>query len=66
VGIIVTKCPVTGRELQTGIETDAESFARIASIVGRVWCPYCKTDHDWAAKQAYLRDRETGSKDPAA
>lgn len=54
-GVIVVTCPVTGREFDSGIETDRESFARIGTQVGRVWCPYCDTEHEWSVQDARIR-----------
>jgi hypothetical protein len=58
-GVIIVTCPVTGREIESGIEIDRDSFARISSTVGRVWCPYCKTEHEWRAQDARIRDGES-------
>jgi hypothetical protein len=61
-GTITTVCPVTGNEILTGIETNAETFSRIASIVGRVWCEHCQTEHDWSVGGAKFRDEYDNSK----
>jgi hypothetical protein len=55
-GTITTVCPVNGQEIATGIETNAQTFARIASIVGRVWCPHCHVEHEWSVGSARYRD----------
>ena len=55
-GVVMATCPVTGQAFETGIETDAKSFARISSTLGRVWCPYCKTEHEWVVKEGYIRE----------
>jgi hypothetical protein len=54
--MIITVCPKTGAEIATGIETDPDTFARISSIVGRVWCVHCGTEHEWSTKTAYIRE----------
>jgi len=59
-GTIITVCPDTGREIATGIETDAATFSRIASIVGSVWCPHCQADHEWSVATARLREISRG------
>jgi hypothetical protein len=51
-GTIVTTCPITGKVIPTGIETDADTFCRISSIAGRVWCPHCQTEHEWSVERA--------------
>lgn len=55
-GRIVVTCPATGEKIPTGIETDAATFARIAAIVGRAWCPHCKAEHEWSAAEAQFRE----------
>jgi hypothetical protein len=38
---ILTPCSVTGRMIDTGIEIEKSSFARLPSFVGRIACPHC-------------------------
>jgi hypothetical protein len=64
-GSIVTNCPITDKEIPTGIETDLDTFSRIASIVGRVWCPHCKAEHQWSVAEARIRDVQGGSRSEA-
>jgi hypothetical protein len=59
--MIVTNCPVTDKEIKTGIETEADTFSRIASIVGRVWCPFCKIEHEWSVAGARFHDAPGGT-----
>jgi hypothetical protein len=55
-GVVRTKCPVTGRAIDTGIETDKESFGRFPSFIGRVFCPHCKTEHGWTKDTAWVAE----------
>jgi hypothetical protein len=59
-GTITTTCPITGKEIATGIETNAETFSRISSIVGRVWCPHCHAEHEWSVGAAKFREQFRG------
>jgi hypothetical protein len=55
---VCTDCPVTGRPIDTGIEIDEESFARLPSFIGRIFCPDCRQEHGWSTDKARLADRK--------
>ena len=38
---IFTDCLVTGQPIDTGIEIDEASFARLPPFVGKIFCPHC-------------------------
>ena len=54
VGIVMIKCPQTGRAIPTGIKADRESFRRSAVFFARTHCSICQTNHDWFAKEAWV------------
>ena len=56
--IVFTRCPATGQPIDTGIEIDEVSFARLPGFVGRVFCPHCKIEHQWGKDGAWLADRK--------
>jgi hypothetical protein len=51
---LITNCPVSGQAIDTGIEIDEVSFGRLPTFVGKVFCPHCKTEHDWSKENARL------------
>jgi len=55
-GMVMVKCPLTGRAIPTGIETDRESFQRSTVFFARTRCPICRTDHAWFAREAWVRE----------
>jgi len=55
-GMVMVKCPLTGRAIPTGIETDHESFQRCTVFFARTRCPICHTDHSWFAREAWVRE----------
>ena len=55
-GVLMIKCPATGRDIPMGIETDRRSFTRTAVFFSRTYCPFCRTNHEWFAKQAWVRE----------
>jgi hypothetical protein len=59
--MLLIRCPRTGKEVSTGIETDADSFRRIADVLAFAHCPHCGLDHAWWHDEAWLAD---GSSSP--
>jgi hypothetical protein len=53
---ILTICPVTGQPIDTGIETDEASFARLPAFLAQVYCPHCRSEHDWTKEAAWVTD----------
>jgi len=69
-GMVMVKCPQSGRAIPTGIKTDRESFRRSAVFFSRTHCPICCTDHAWFAREAWVhepsvRTRRRGAGSPA-
>jgi hypothetical protein len=64
-GKVFTTCPDSGREIPTGLETDADSFARMPEFVARVFCPYCKVDHNWTKHNSFIVEEEASLSDQA-
>jgi hypothetical protein len=56
VGLVVIRCPQTGRAIPTGIEADRGAFARAPVFFSRTFCPLCRTHHEWFAKEAWVRE----------
>lgn len=44
-GTLMTICPVTGRNIETGIETDKRTLTTSAEFSGLVTCPECGREH---------------------
>ena len=55
-GIVMIKCPQTGRAIPTGIKADHESFRSSAVFFARTYCSICRTNHEWFAKEAWLHE----------
>ena len=55
-GMVRTTCPVTGRPIDTGIEIDEASFARLPAFVGKIFCPHCGSEHEWSKDTARVVD----------
>lgn len=52
--IVMVKCPESGQAISTGIVTDRASFASTPVFFAHVFCPFCRTNHEWFAKDAWL------------
>jgi hypothetical protein len=57
-GTVMVRCPMTGREIATGIVADRESFSSTPVFFARVYCPMCRTQHEWFAKDAWVCDAD--------
>jgi hypothetical protein len=55
-GMVMVKCPNTGRAIPTGIEADRSYFQCVPVFFSRVFCPICGTQHEWFAKDAWVRE----------
>jgi hypothetical protein len=53
-GIVMVRCPKTGRELSTGIEMDAASLEQLPDIRSKIECPVCGVEHVWSTREAWL------------
>ena len=56
--MVLTKCPVTGHPIETGVEVDEASFARLPNFIGRVFCPHCKEEHGWTKEKSWVADEK--------
>lgn len=52
-------CPVTGRNVDSGVETDWSTFFRLRPLRMRVRCPECGGSHEIPVREGYLSRIET-------
>ncbi len=55
-GLIMIRCPATGRAISTGMKASRFSFSRSPVFFGRTFCTICRRDHEWFAKDAWVRE----------
>ena len=55
-GIVMIKCPQSGRAIATGMEADRERFSRSPVFFARSFCAICKSNHEWFAKEAWVHE----------
>lgn len=49
-------CLVTGQPIDTNIEIDEASFARLPAFTGKIFCPHCRIEHEWSKDTAKVVD----------
>ena len=65
-GVVMIKCPATGREIPTGMVADRRSFNAAPVFFARVQCPICIREHEWFAKDAWVHEPEAHEPEPEA
>src|SRR5262245_28434107 len=55
-GTVMIRCPATGTAIPTGIKADRASYLRTPVFMARAYCPICRTEHEWFAKDAWVAD----------
>src|SRR5262245_13826883 len=53
-GVLMYKCPDTGRAVRTSIQTNNKTLKGLAAFKISVWCPHCAAPHQIAGTEALL------------
>jgi hypothetical protein len=53
-GIVMIRCPKTGRAISTRITVDRESFEATPVFFSQAFCPLCHAEHQWFARDAWV------------
>jgi hypothetical protein len=53
-GTLMVRCPHTGTDFPSGIETDRLSFELTPAFNGKIHCPLCGIDHQWSKIDAWV------------
>jgi hypothetical protein len=56
VGTLMVRCPETGQDFASGIETDQLSLQLTPAFTGTIRCPLCSVDHTWSKIDAWVCD----------
>jgi len=54
IGILVFQCPMTAREIESGIDMDRKTFIGIQNVNIRVHCSDCGEFHEWRVGEGIL------------
>jgi hypothetical protein len=49
-------CPITGKAVATGIETEEDVLKVLPRVEAAISCPACGDKHFWTRSGAYLED----------
>jgi hypothetical protein len=55
-GVLLVKCPATGKEFSTGINADRGNLVGLRAIVAASICPHCGAEHAWRLEDARYVD----------
>jgi hypothetical protein len=55
-GLLMFRCPRTGRNYSTGLNVDADGLASVPHMLDAARCPYCKIDHEWRPSETWLAE----------
>jgi hypothetical protein len=55
-GIVMIRCPATGREIPTGIKIDRPGFECSPVFFAQTYCRFCRSEHQWFAKDAWVEE----------
>jgi hypothetical protein len=61
-GLLILRCPTTGRGFDAGGDTDETTFKRRPGTISTVRCPHCGQEHRWRPSDARLLDTSKDSK----
>ena len=51
---LIFVCPTTGREVDSGVESEISTLLRIRQQTMRMRCPACGEWHEWSVRDAFL------------
>jgi hypothetical protein len=51
---LVFVCPTTGRQIDSGVESEIGTLLRIRNETVRVQCSACGQWHEWSVRDAFL------------
>ena len=55
-GVVMIKCPETGRAISTGMKADQERFRCSPVFFARTFCAICESSHEWFATEAWVHE----------
>jgi hypothetical protein len=64
-GVVMIRCPQTGAHIRTGMMADRRSFESTPVFFARAYCPICRTEHEWFAKEAWVCEPEPRPREKA-
>ena len=65
-GMVMIKCPASGRAIATGMEADRVGFGRKPVFFARTFCAVCQCSHEWFAREAWVHEADDKRSAPMA
>jgi hypothetical protein len=65
-GVVMIKCPETGRAISTGMKADRERFRCSPVFFARTFCLICEASHEWFAREAWVHEPDENRHRPGA
>jgi hypothetical protein len=53
-GALTFACPETGKDIETGIETDQDTLKRVQEVNMRVRCRHCGREHAFQVEDGHI------------
>jgi len=53
-GMLMIRCPKTGRAISTGRHAEPAVFRSSPVFFGQTYCPHCDATHEWFARDAWV------------
>jgi hypothetical protein len=57
-GMLMIRCPKTGRAISTGRHVESRLFSSTPVFFGSTYCPHCRVKHEWFVKDAWVCDSD--------
>jgi hypothetical protein len=64
-GTVMIRCPQTGQHIRTGMSADRDMFDVTPVFFARAYCPFCRTEHEWFAKEAWVCEEQPPQRERA-
>jgi hypothetical protein len=61
-GILMLRCPTTGRGFDAGVDTNETAFKRMSDTIRTARCPHCGQGHAWRLSDARVLDAMNDSR----
>ena len=55
-GVLLIRCPTTGREFSTGVQVEFDTLSCLPQLPSDTRCPHCLSVHFWLPREAKLVD----------
>jgi hypothetical protein len=62
-GMLMIRCPKTGRPISTGTYIEYKAFRTIPVFFSKTYCPHCLVQHEWFVGDAWVCDSATADGD---